>query len=334
VANAEAVIIIKKIKKGGHAHHGGAWKVAYADFVTAMMAFFLLLWLLNATTEEQKRGISDYFAPVAVSATTGGAGGLLGGRSVSSPGASVSRTSVPSVSLKIEPSTGASVGDAEDEGGADSEAEKALKEQQEREAKLEKAQFDKIEQQIRETVQQTPDLKKLEKHLLIDRTPEGMRIQVIDQEGRPMFGSGSSTPLARTKQLLSMIASAINPLPNKIRISGHTDSQAFKRKDGYSNWELSSDRAQATRRILVNSALAPERIESVAGRAAQDPLLPQDTTSQRNRRVNILLLKKKPPVRPPPIVRARPPGGKKPARRSGESIQSPLPKDWTGPRLR
>ena len=118
------VIIIKKIKKGGHGHHGGAWKVAYADFVTAMMAFFLLMWLLNATTDEQKRGISDYFAPVAVSASTGGAGGLLGGRSVSSPGASVSRTSVPSVSLKLEPSTGASVGDAEDEGGADSEAER------------------------------------------------------------------------------------------------------------------------------------------------------------------------------------------------------------------
>ena len=115
-----------------------------------------------------------------------------------------------------------------------------------------------------------------------------------------MFASGSIKPLARKKQLLSMIASAINPLPNKIRISGHTGSQPFKRKDGYSNWELSGDRSLATGRILVNSALAPERIESVAGRAAQDPLLPQDTTSQRNRRVNILLLKNKPPVRVPP----------------------------------
>jgi chemotaxis protein MotB len=334
VANAEAIIIIKKIKKVVPAHHGGAWKVAYADFVTAMMAFFLLLWLLNATTNEQKRGISDYFAPVAVSASTGGAGGLLGGRSISSPGASISRTSVPSVSLKIEPSTDASVGDAEEEGGADTEAEKALKEQQEREAKLEKKQFDKVEQQIRETIQQTPDLKKLEKHLLIDHTPEGMRIQVIDQEGRPMFASGGATPLARTKRLLSMIASAINPLPNKIRISGHTDSEPFKRKDGYGNWELSSDRAQATRRTLVNSALAPERIESVAGRAAQDPLLPENTTSQRNRRVNILLLKKQPPIRLRPIVRTRLPGDKKPAGRSGASTQSPPPKDWTGPRLR
>ncbi len=328
------VIIIKKIKKGGHGHHGGAWKVAYADFVTAMMAFFLLMWLLNATTEEQKRGISDYFAPVAVSSSSGGAGGMLGGRAVSSPGASVSRTSTPSVSLKLEPTTGATAGDAEEEGGADAEQEKALKAQEEREAKIENAKFDKVEQQIRETIQRIPDLKKLEKHLLIDRTPEGMRIQVIDREGRPMFASGSAKLLPITESLLRLISAAISPLPNKIRISGHTDSQQFKGKNGYSNWELSSDRAQASRRALVEGGLQADRIESVAGVAAQDPLLPEDTTSQRNRRVNILILKRKPPRLADNAAGKSPSTGRQPKRAAGTPTTSPLPEDWTGPRLR
>ncbi len=336
-ANSNAIIVVKKIKKGGHGHHGGAWKVAYADFVTAMMAFFLLLWLLNATTEEQKRGISDYFAPVAVSAASGGAGGMLGGRSISSPGSSVSRTSVPSVSLKLEPTTGATEGNAEEEGGADLESEKAAKEERERLDKIDNQNFDKIEQQIRQTIQRTPDLKELEKHLMIDRTPEGMRIQVVDREGRPMFASGSAKLVERTKKLMYLIAAAIRRVPNRVRISGHTDSEPFKGKNGYSNWELSADRAQSSRRALVEGGLDMSRVESVAGRAAQDPLLPENPTSQRNRRVNILLLKKsmEPGQQKKQLAR-------KPAtapKSSGAEIldgmpTSPLPKDWTGPRLR
>jgi chemotaxis protein MotB len=123
IANAPAIIIIKRVKKGGHPHHGGAWKVAYADFVTAMMAFFLLLWLLNATTEAQKKGISDYFSPASVSTSSGGAGGLLGGRAVSSPGALSSRTAVPSLSMALEPTTGATEGQADVEGGVSDGAE-------------------------------------------------------------------------------------------------------------------------------------------------------------------------------------------------------------------
>ena len=143
------VIIIKKVVKGGHAHHGGAWKVAYADFVTAMMAFFLLLWLLNATTEDQKQGIADYFAPVSVSTSTGGAGGMLGGQAISAPGAMTSRTAVPSVSLKLEPTNGAQAGDAEQEGGVNDKAATAedsmkvaamaMKERQDRENAIEDA---------------------------------------------------------------------------------------------------------------------------------------------------------------------------------------------------
>ena len=343
MADGEAVIIIKKIKKGGHGHHGGAWKVAYADFVTAMMAFFLLMWLLNATTEVQKKGISAYFSPVAVSMTSGGAGGLLGGRAISSPGAAASRTSVPSVSLKLEPTTGASAGDAKEEGGADDksgsaeksieEAAKAFKEQQELAEKIESDRFDQVEQQIRATIQQTPDLKELEKHLLIDRTPEGMRIQVIDREGRPMFASGSARLLPRTEKLIALVAAAIRFTPNKVRISGHTDSQPFRRKDGYSNWELSSDRAQASRRVLVDGGLTTERIASVEGRASRDPLLPEDTRSQRNRRISILLLKRKAEA-PAPDATAPSGTAGKPAGQPAAPSQSPLGKDWTGPRVR
>lgn len=344
MADGEAVIIIKKIKKGGHGHHGGAWKVAYADFVTAMMAFFLLLWLLNATTEVQKRGIADYFAPVAVSTTSGGAGGLLGGRAISSPGAATSRTAVPSVSLKLEPTTGASAGDAEEEGGADDksgsaeksieEAAKAFKEQQELAEKIESERFDQVEQQIRATIQQTPDLKELEKHLLIDRTPEGMRIQVIDREGRPMFASGSAKLPPRTEKLIALVAAAIRFTPNKVRISGHTDSQPFRRKDGYSNWELSSDRAQASRRVLVDGGLTPERIAAVEGRASRDPLLPEDTRSQRNRRISILLLKRKAEAQAPNDATAPSGTTGKPAGQPAAPSRPPLSKDWTGPRVR
>ena len=337
MADSDAIIVVKKIKKGGHGHHGGAWKVAYADFVTAMMAFFLLLWLLNATTEEQKQGISDYFAPVAVSASSRGAGGMLGGRSISSPGSSISRTSIPSVSLKLEPTTGATEGDAEEEGGADPEAEKAAQEERERIEKIENRNFDKIEQQIRETIQRTPDLRELEKHLLIDRTPEGMRIQVVDREGRPMFVSGSARLAPHTKKLMHLIAAAIRRVPNRIRISGHTDSQPFKGKNGYSNWELSADRAQSSRRALVEGGLHVSRIESVAGLAAQDPLLPEVPTSHRNRRVNILLLKKSAELdqlrkrTTQTAVKKRKPAASGPP---GPAPTTPLPKDWTGPRLR
>jgi chemotaxis protein MotB len=258
-----AEIIIKKVKKGGHGgHHGGAWKVAYADFVTAMMAFFLLLWLLNATTEVQKQGISDYFSPSTVSKSTGGAGGMLGGRTISTPGAMTSRTAVPSVSLSLEPTTGATKGDAEEEGGANDKAETAEDAIKQTEAAVlarteeqrdaENAKFAKIEEQLRQAIEGSPDLKEFADSVLVDRTPEGLRIQIVDQEGRPMFGSASANMFERTRKLLAQVATAIRDTPKKVKISGHTDSVPFKgAKKGHGNWELSSDRAQAARRVVV-----------------------------------------------------------------------------------
>lgn len=343
MANAE-VVIIKRPKKGGHdAHHGGAWKVAYADFVTAMMAFFLLLWLLNATTEAQKQGIADYFSPTSLSLSSGGAGGMLGGQTISSPGAMTDRTAVPSVSLELKPTSGATAGDADEEGGVndkDKSAEQAmadskmaLKKLEERQREIENAQFEATEKEIRQAIKETPELKELEKHLLIDQTPEGLRIQVIDREGKPMYKSGSTTMLPRTKKLVAKIAVAIKSLPNKVRIAGHTDSTPFKsRRKGYGNWELSGERAQESRRVLVGAGLDPNRIAAVEGRAARDPLLPDDTKSPRNRRISILLLRQPPPK--DAKASAATIGGKAGTGAAKRQRPNKLNRDWTGPRVR
>ena len=348
----ENVVIIKRSKKGGHAaHHGGAWKVAYADFVTAMMAFFLLLWLLNATTEAQKAGIADYFSPTSLSMSSGGAGGMLGGQSISSPGALTSRTAVPGVSLELKPTSGATAGDAEEEGGAndkdksaeqamaEAEAEAALQKMRQQQIETENAQFEETEKEIRLAIEKNPDLKGLEEHLLIDQTPEGLRIQVIDREGKPMYASGSTTMLPRTQKLVAQIALAIKTLPNKVKVAGHTDSTPFKsKKKGYSNWELSGERAQESRRVLVEGGLDSDRVVAVEGRAARDPLLPDDTTSPRNRRISIMLLRQPPPKNakaPAPDASGAPSTGGKPGTDARKpALPTNLNKDWTGPRVR
>lgn len=350
MAEAQA-IIIKRVKKGGHdGHHGGAWKVAYADFVTAMMAFFLLLWLLNATTEVQKQGIADYFSPTSLSLNSGGAGGMLGGQTISSPGAMMDRTAVPSVSLELKPTSGATAGDAEEEGGANdkeksaeeamAETEVALQRLQEQQLEAENAQFEETEKEIRQAIEETPELSELKQHLLIDQTPEGLRIQVIDREGKPMYKSGSATMLPRTKKLVAKIAVAIKSLPNKVKIAGHTDATPFKsRRKGYSNWELSGERAQASRRVLVEAGLESERITAVEGRAERDPLLPEDTKSPRNRRISIMLLRQPPPKdAKAPMTgtdgRNGAAGGKAGSGAAQPRPKATLDKDWTGPRVR
>ena len=319
-------IIIKRPKKGGHeAHHGGAWKVAYADFVTAMMAFFLLLWLLNATTEEQKRGISDYFSPASVSHSQSGAGGLLGGRAISVPGAQVSGTATPSVDIPLTPSEGESEFDAQgnDTGSkAEVASNKKTPEQEaaEAQAKRENEQFDQAEHELREAIQKAPELKGLDENLLIDKTPEGLRIQIVDQEGKPMFAIGSAQPFDRTKSLLTQISKVIQTLPNRISLTGHTDAIPYKgAAQAYGNWELSSDRAQASRRSLVEGGLSADRVAMVVGRAAEEPLVPEDPNSARNRRISIVILRQ--------------------ANANANAPASPGPKpqfkaDWTGPRVR
>jgi len=297
------VTIIKKVKKGGHdAHHGGAWKVAYADFVTAMMAFFLLLWLLNATTDEQKQGIADYFSPASISKSTSGGGGVLAGQTISEEG--VMQANRSSVNLTISlPSADTpeeirdqEVGEAPDQ-PAEPTRQPPTEETAEGEtveellAKREEEQFKAAEEALRQAIQAVPELRDLAQHLIIDQTPEGLRIQLVDQEKLSMFPSGSADMLEHTRKLMKLVVGAISQLPNRIAIKGHTDAVPFNRSDGYSNWELSTDRANASRRGLIDAGLPAERIASVAGRAAEEPLLPDDPTSPRNRRISIILLR-------------------------------------------
>jgi len=321
MAITDPIIIIKKVKKGhGGGHHGGAWKVAYADFVTAMMAFFLLLWLLNATTQEQRKGISDYFAPASVSRTTSGSGALLGGMTMTKDGALNARGQPVQVPLPksedvVDPSdddadvlhrmpemdgpndqapeqaADASNGKLPGKEGAkdpttlsDNDVEKVVREHEE---KL----FTQAEQELRQAISTSPELKKLAESLLIDQTPEGLRIQIVDQDQLSMFALGSASPNPQTRQLLAEVAKVVAKLPNRIAVSGHTDSTPYSANSSYTNWELSTDRAQASRRMLVEDGLPPERIQRVMGKADREPLIANDPASPRNRRISIVLLR-------------------------------------------
>ena len=293
-------IIIKKVKKGGgHGHHGGAWKVAYADFVTAMMAFFLLLWLLNATTEEQKRGIADYFSPHSVAPSSSGAGGVMGGQSMNLEGTLNSDRSPVGITISIPSSNEEedpteqdeereATGKSPDDQGPGELSDEALeRELAEREAE----QFEAAEAALRQAIEGAPELQDLVQNLVVDQAPEGLRIQIVDREKTSMFPSGSAQMYGRTQQLMGLVADAIATLPNRVAIKGHTDATPFSSGSGYSNWELSTDRANASRRALLDAGLDPRRIESVAGRADQEPLIADDPYSPRNRRISVILLR-------------------------------------------
>jgi chemotaxis protein MotB len=324
-AATEQPIIIKKVKgHGGHGHHGGAWKVAYADFVTAMMAFFLLLWLLNATTEEQRKGSADYFSPESISSPNSGAGGILGGKTVAIDGAKVSNggpTEGESIPLPPMPSgdgeggvEGEELLDGEGgetelpENGTSEFAEDGTSDKPENGvvdegnleellAAREQEQFEAAAEALRQAIEAIPELTELQDSLIIEQTPEGLRIQLVDQAGYSMFALGSSQPNTQTRELVKLVTRVVTQMPNKISISGHTDSRPYRTADGHTNWELSSDRANAARRLLIESGLGAERIALVQGRADTDPLLPDDTQSERNRRISIVLLREnRPPL--------------------------------------
>ncbi|HUH83429.1 MAG TPA: flagellar motor protein MotB [Stellaceae bacterium] len=321
-------IIVKKVKgHSGPSHHGGAWKVAYADFVTAMMAFFLLLWLLNVTTDIQKRGIADYFEPTIASKSQSGAGGVMGGETMGQPGAQTLPTSAPSLALDRPALRQPDEGDEGDEGGTPSRDktadqdnpapgqdqmqtdkpaapdqsqqtaqlsdEAAERQLAEREAKR----FATAEYMLRQAVAQDPELKALAQNLIIDETPEGLRVQLVDQDKQAMFALGSAELLEPTKKLIAVITQVVQRLPNKVTITGHTDAIPYAGGGRYTNWELSADRANASRREFIADGLPEDRIARVGGVAERDPLLPDQPTSPRNRRISIVLLReaKEPP---------------------------------------
>ena len=299
MAVGEAPILIKKVKKvSGGGHHGGAWKVAYADFVTAMMAFFLLMWLINTTSPEQKRGIADYFAPASVSATTSGSGGILGGTSLGQEGSKMdgSHDLVPASSPSSPQDTPNSPQTPSTAGTLQSASEAQLREALQQ---RDDAAFASAAQSLRQAMQDMPELAELSHQIIVDQTPEGLRIQLIDQDGRSMFQEGSARPNDRARVLLQAVARIVNQLPNRVTVSGHTSASNDGGHNG-NDWSLSASRADMARQILQSAGVDQARIYQVAGKANSDPLYPDDPTLPGNRRIAIVLLREAPVLPPDP----------------------------------
>lgn len=262
----------------GYVHHGGAWKVAYADFVTAMMAFFLLMWLLNVTTQVEKDAISDYFSPShpLIADEKSGAGGLLGGLTVSPVGA---RSSEQSPLIPPQATEQRKRG-----GDVKSKVHNARK-------KAEEKRFERTAEKIKQAVLNNIKIAKLAKNLLIDVTPEGLRIQIIDRDEEAMFPSGSANMFGKTELLLSEITDIILDMPNELSVRGHTDAVRYAEGATYTNWELSADRANASRRVILEAGLPLEQLNNVMGKAAREPLIADNPLDPRNRRITLILLK-------------------------------------------
>jgi len=284
-------IIIKKVKKvSADGHHGGAWKVAYADFVTAMMAFFLLMWLLNATTEDQRKGIADYFSPsIPLSTISGGGEDLLEGETVFAVN-----------NLAKNGTGGDGRGDSEDEAGPEDQgiryekfdydgAEEAAGRAPPVDPDAYDGAMETVENDLMEklaSVEQTG----LARHIQMKVTPEGLVIDLVDVDGAALYEVGSTKPSATMQLLLKVVASTLELVENDISIVGHTDARAFSAARDYSNWELSTDRAHAARRIMTEAGLPREQINEVAGKADTEPLS-DDPYAPQNRRISITILK-------------------------------------------
>lgn len=271
-------IIIKRVKKGGHAAHGGAWKIAYADFVTAMMAFFLLMWLLGSTTDGDKKGISDYFQSPFKVAMQGG------------PGAGASNSVISGGGNDLTQQAGQSRrGDGE---------EKTAKKMSGEQAKIERAKNDAkalatLAAKIAAAISNNPKMAEFSSQIKLEITPDGLQIQIVDDQRRPMFDSGSAAVKPYMRDILTEIGRALLDVDNKISLDGHTDSQAYgNAARGYSNWELSADRANASRRELIAAGMPEDKLARVVGMASSLPLEPDNPLAPSNRRISILVMTK------------------------------------------
>jgi len=244
-------IIVKKIKKGGHAVHGGAWKIAYADFVTAMMAFFLLMWLLGSTSEGDKKGLSDFFNTPLKIAMAGGSG------------AGASNSILPG-------------------GGSDLSKNTAQTKQGDEDA---------LRAKIDALITSNPKLAEYRSQIRMETTPDGLQIQIVDEQNRPMFDSGSALVKPYMRDILREIGSALSEVENHISLAGHTDSTPYGNGErGYSNWELSADRANASRRELVAAGMPDAKMARVVGLAASSLLDPKTPLAPVNRRISITIM--------------------------------------------
>jgi chemotaxis protein MotB len=313
---AATPLVIRRVGAEEEApHHGGAWKIAYADFVTAMMAFFLLMWLVNATTEAQRRGIADYFASVNEMARAASGSGLpFGGRTLHSDGQMVA--DAPMVPPLRQAAPGPDAGE-DDEAGAPrllpsagqpvaaaplpspvpvpvpepsapaedpAAAERAAAERARQEVLARAA------EDIRQAVRNDPALAQLGRQLLVEEVPEGLRVQLVDAEGQPVFQTGQAAPNERGRALLVRVAGVLARMAHPIEVTGHTDAAPFRGNADRSNWDLSAERANATRRLLIEGGVAERRMRAVAGRADRELLVPAAPLDASNRRVAVLML--------------------------------------------
>ena len=270
-------IIIKRIKKGGHAAHGGAWKIAYADFVTAMMAFFLLMWLLGSTATGDLQGIASYFnQPLKVS--------LMGGS-----GSGDSTSIVPGGGADIRRANG----QVNKTDGAKSRQQMRaeLKAARAELAKADAARLRELQSKINDVITANPRLAEYRSQIRIDLTPEGLRIQIVDEQNRPMFDVGSALVKPYMRDILREIGAALVGVENRISLAGHTDNSAYGNGErGYSNWELSSDRANASRRELVAGGMPDSKVFRVLGLASSDLFDPANPLNPVNRRISIIVM--------------------------------------------
>ncbi len=269
-------IIIKRIKKGGHAAHGGAWKIAYADFVTAMMAFFLLMWLLGSTTEGDKKGIADYFNSPLKVAFFGGSGAVDASSVIKGGGNNLTE------------SVGQMKKGRTTEVAMDKARKKAIRQEQ---AKAEAERLRALKSKVEEVLANDDRLAKYKSQIRLDLTAEGLRIQIVDDLNRPMFDSGSAEVNVYMRDILRAIGHVLEEVPNKLTIEGHTDAKAFSSGErGYSNWELSADRANASRRELIAGGLPGSKVLRVQGLSSSVPYEKDNPDSPMNRRISIIVM--------------------------------------------
>ena len=265
--NDPAPIIVKKITVVEGGHHGGAWKVAYADFVTAMMAFFLLMWLLGATTEDQRKGLADYFTPTLVKTKeqSAGADGILGGSSLTDvdnyPHAA-GQTGTKTLTVPRDATGGPKEGSAK---------------------------IKRIQQRAMEKMAQEERLKRLMRQVRMVDTVEGLRIDLVDDADFSMFALGTTVLTKDARDLLEMIGGAVAPETGHVTVCGHTDALKYRHATRVNNWSLSAGRAEATRQALMSQGVGENRFRRIEGVADTEPLIKDDPADPRNRRISILL---------------------------------------------
>ena len=274
-------IIVRRVKKvAGGGHHGGSWKVAYADFVTAMMAFFLVMWLMGATTNKDRAAISEYFRNPSP----------LSGKSFSPAPGPAGPGGASTSMIKLGGTMDLPKGESDNPfAKPPGEADQVSEEQQKAQ---EKQRLETLMQALQEAIGKSQALEPFKDQLLLDLTPEGLRIQIVDQQNRPMFDLGGTVLKPYTQKILAELAGFVNQVPNHISITGHTDTTQYSSNRGYTNWELSAERANAARRALVVGGMHEDKVSRVVGLSSSVLFDKQNPQNPINRRISIVVMTK------------------------------------------